>query len=83
MKIFDFFKQLFLKIFKKDNFFYYIGGVDVLPPPLTPEEENIYLMKIKEKEPGAKEYVIEHNLRLVVYIAKKFENTRIHKHTLH
>lgn len=53
---------------------YYINGPDVLPPPLTREEEAemIAAMDIDE---GAKDLLVEHNLRLVVYIAKKFENT--------
>ena len=54
---------------------YYIGGTDVLPPPLSAEEEKQYLDTINESY--AKNKLIEHNLRLVVYIAKKFENTGI------
>ncbi len=54
---------------------YYIGGTDVLPPPLSAEEERKYLDTINESY--AKNKLIEHNLRLVVYIAKKFENTGI------
>ena len=77
MKIVVWINKWFLKIFNKNNFLYYIGGVDILPPPLTPEEENEYLIKMKNNLPGAKEFVIEHNLRLVVYIARKFENTGI------
>ncbi len=57
---------------------YYIGGTDVLPPPLTHEEENEILMKLGgEDEEEAKSILIERNLRLVVYIARKFENTGV------
>lgn len=54
---------------------HYIGGNDTLPPALTREEEERLLKKIDDRE--AKNSLIEHNLRLVVYIAKKFENTSI------
>ena len=57
---------------------YYIGGTDVLPRPLTPKEEEHLIScmgTVGEKE--AKSRLIEHNLRLVVYIAKKFENTGV------
>jgi RNA polymerase sporulation-specific sigma factor len=61
---------------KKDV--HYIGGAEVLPPPLTAEEEAkcIFQLLEGEKEEGRKS-LIEHNLRLVVYIAKKFDNTGI------
>lgn len=57
----------------------YIGGNDTLPPPLGKEEEREYLMclDIAEKRENARKVLIEHNLRLVVYIARKFENTGI------
>lgn len=56
---------------------YYIGGVDTLPPPLTAEEEQKMLKRLMEHDDEAKNILIEHNLRLVVYIARKFENTGI------
>ncbi len=57
---------------------HYIGGADVLPAPLTLEEENRTLACFgTEEEPAAKSRLIEHNLRLVVYIAKKFDNTSV------
>jgi len=77
------FKDLFLRIYNyiidklgitKDIF--YIGGSDILPPPLTPEEEKEILSKFNESE-EVKTILIEHNLRLVVYLAKKFESTGI------
>ena len=52
---------------------YYINGPETLPPPLSAKEEEIALSKLGEDE-SAKSLLIEHNLRLVVYIAKKFEN---------
>ena len=55
---------------------YYIGGSDTLPPPLTKEEERTLLESIDREE--ARRKLIEHNLRLVVYIARRFENTGIH-----
>ena len=57
---------------------YYIGGADVLPAPLEAEEEEKMLSQLgTEKEESAKSTLIEHNLRLVVYIAKKFDNTGV------
>lgn len=55
----------------------YIGGSDTLPPPLSREEEAKYITMLAEGVPGAREVMIEHNLRLVVYIARRFENTGI------
>ena len=55
---------------------YYINGTEVLPPPLEREEENEFICRMGEDE-GARQALIEHNLRLVVYIAKRFENTGV------
>ncbi len=55
----------------------YINGPDTLPPPLSKEKELYYLEKHEEGDKDAREELIVHNLRLVVYIAKKFENTGI------
>ena len=65
--------KLLIKIRKQD--IHYIGGTDVLPPPLSADEEKDLLENIFDCE--ARNKLIEHNLRLVVYIAKKFENTGI------
>lgn len=57
---------------------HYIGGTDILPPPLEPEEEAYVLSQLDNKrKEEAKAILIERNLRLVVYIAKKFENTGV------
>ena len=55
----------------------YINGPDTLPPPLTKDEENHCLERLEAGDKQAKEELIVHNLRLVVYIARKFENTGI------
>ena len=75
MKFIDFIKKKILKLFCKleSNEVYYINGTDTLPPPLSIEDEDMYIDKIYEKE--SRDALIEHNLRLVVYIAKRFENT--------
>ena len=57
---------------------YYIGGSDVLPPPLKGAEEQKALEALEQGEEWAKQQLVEHNLRLVVYIARRFENTGIH-----
>ena len=57
---------------------FYIGGNDILPPPLEAEEENRCICELeKDENAEAKASLIEHNLRLVVYIAKKFDNTGV------
>lgn len=56
---------------------HYINGPETLPPPLSKEEEQIVFQKLMENDDEAKEALIVHNLRLVVYIAKKFESTGI------
>ena len=57
---------------------YYIGGSDVLPAPLEPRREAYVISKLKtDQEQEARSILIEHNLRLVVYIAKKFDNTGV------
>jgi RNA polymerase sporulation-specific sigma factor len=55
----------------------YIGGSDTLPPPLSREEESIYIALLAEGSHDAKQTLIERNLRLVVYISKRFENTGV------
>ena len=64
-----------LKIIKPKSIFY-MGGVNILPPPLKPEEEMELLQQLEYDE-SIKQVLIERNLRLVVYISRKFENTGI------
>ena len=54
---------------------HYIGGADVLPPPLKGEEEQTALEALEQGREEAKQSLIAHNLRLVVFIARRFENT--------
>ena len=62
----------------KQGDIHYIGGTEVLPPPLEVEKENEVINDLgTEYEDEAKSILIEHNLRLVVYIAKKFDNTGV------
>lgn len=56
---------------------YYIGGSQTLPPPLSQEEEETVLNSLSKGDELAKKTLVERNLRLVVYIAKKFENTGV------
>ena len=75
-------KELYQKIqtalhILSGNEIYYIGGAETLPPPLSVEEENEVLEKLEQKSESAKKILVERNLRLVVYIAKKFENSGV------
>ncbi len=74
-------KDYFIHRFKigyEKNTIYYIGGSDTFPPPLSPTEEETVLTRLGgENDIQAKNILIERNLRLVVYIARKFENTGI------
>ncbi|MBE6997096.1 MAG: RNA polymerase sporulation sigma factor SigE [Ruminococcaceae bacterium] len=56
---------------------HYVGGSENLPPPLSPEEERAALDALAEGRPEGRSALIEHNLRLVVYIARRFENTGV------
>lgn len=74
MKVVESVKGVF---FQKKNEVHYIGGTDILPPPLDSEEEADILQQLEQGETSAKSILIERNLRLVVYIAKKFDNTGV------
>ena len=79
MKIFEKAETIFKNILQKyfSNAIFYINGPDNLPPPLSKEQEEKAFELLEEGNPDAKNMLIEHNLRLVVYIAKKFESTGI------
>ena len=65
-------------MWKKPGEIYYIGGADVLPAPLSPEQESQAILELSgEDNKEARSRLIEHNLRLVVYIAQKFDNTGV------
>lgn len=72
-----YYRTLFLFGLKSEEI-YYIGGSEALPPPLTREEEEYLLGKLPSGDTAIRAMLIERNLRLVVYIARKFENTGIH-----
>ena len=69
------FRRLLMRLFPQELF--YIGGPDPLPPPLAPEEEREMTRRLKLQDPEARSTLIEHNLRLVVFISRRFENTGI------
>ncbi len=68
-------RAFFAKLFSKEQGVFYINGPDLLPPPLSREEESEMISALPSLK--ARNTLIEHNLRLVVYIAKRFENTGI------
>lgn len=75
IKLKMFFQKLYLRIFKRGV--YYINGPVSLPEPLSKEEEQTLSEKLAEGDEKAREQLITHNLRLVVYIAKKFESSGV------
>lgn len=72
-----FWYRLLIQIGLKGEEIYYIGGSEALPPPLTREEEEHLLERLPRGDTAVRAMLIERNLRLVVYIARKFENTGI------
>ena len=62
---------------EKKGSLFYVGATDKLPPPLTREEEEYYLVLASDGDSFARDKLIEHNLRLVVFLAKKYENTGV------
>lgn len=62
---------------RQEQTIFYIGGADILPPPLKGQEEQEALESLEQGDEAAKQKLIEHNLRLVVYIARRFENTGV------
>lgn len=80
MSIIDILKDFYRKITKKDFDklpIFYINGSQTLPPPLSAQEEMEVLSRINDEDGDAKQVLVERNLRLVVYIARKFENTGV------
>ena len=66
-------KSLFYRV----TSIFYVGATDMLPEPLSKEMEELYIEKMQQGDISAKEQLIEHNLRLVVFLAKKYENTGV------
>lgn len=66
-----------LRIFQPENNIFFIGSADKLPEPLTKEEEVEYVTRAMNDDEMARAKLIEHNLRLVVFLAKKYENTGV------
>ncbi len=79
MKIIDIINKAYNKIFNIDDIekIFYVGGSDNLPAPLSSKEEEEAIKKLDKGDDNARKLLVEHNLRLVVYIAKKFENTGV------
>ncbi len=75
MKLLTSLREKIMNLFIGDIF--YINGADTLPPPLSKEEEEQVFKRLENNDISARNELIVHNLRLVVYIAKKFESTRI------
>lgn len=71
----EFIKKLIRKLLGKYNQYYFIGSTEFLPPPLEKEEELKYIIEMQKGSKEAKDILIEHNLRLVVFIAKKYETS--------
>ena len=69
--------SIYSLLFEREKEIHYIGGAEVLPPPLEQEKELECIQLLDQDSPEAKKELIEHNLRLVVYIAKKFDNTGV------
>lgn len=74
MKILSIVKEALSRLLKRENGIFYINGPETLPPPLSHEEEADIISRLSS-EPSLRSVLVERNLRLVVYIAKKFENT--------
>ena len=74
-KILDFF--VWIGLINQQESVFYIGGSDILPPPLKGVEEQLALEGLEKGDEVQKQRLIEHNLRLVVYIARRFENTGV------
>ena len=69
--------KLLKRLFRKISYLFYVGSTDILPEPLSKEEEEKYVNLFLQGDKKARDKLIEHNLRLVVFLAKKYENTKI------
>lgn len=69
------FRKIIEWLLSKYNEVFFVGATDKLPPPLSKEDELKYLIRAKTGDEEARNILIEHNLRLVVFLAKKYENT--------
>ena len=69
------FRKIIEYLRSKYNEVFFVGATDKLPPPLSKEEELSYLIRAQNNDIEARNILIEHNLRLVVFLAKKYENT--------
>ena len=70
-------KILLGRLFKNYNELFFVGSTDILPEPLSKEEEEKYVDMFQNGDLKARDKLIEHNLRLVVYLSKKYENTKV------
>ena len=77
MKLWTWLKRLWRSLQRRDKVMY-IGGSDTLPPPLPREQEAVLLERLNDGDFQVRQTLIERNLRLVVYIARRFENTGIY-----
>lgn len=72
-KFITWFKSLLFRV----TSIFYVGATDMLPEPLSKEMEELYIERMQRGDSSAKDMLIEHNLRLVVFLAKKYENTGV------
>ena len=76
MHLFSFLRRLILRL-SCPSLAHYVAGAPSLPPPLTPEQEKALLTRMMAGDAAARDDLITHNLRLVVYLAKKYENSGV------
>ena len=69
--------NIILRVLRRENYIFYLGSTDILPPPLNKDEEIEYVKLAQNGDIDARNKLIEHNLRLVVFLSKKYENTKI------